>query len=55
MVAACRALVALEQADAFAGLNRTADFTTHCADHDESLEDADLRLSRVRAEMRSEE
>jgi hypothetical protein len=46
--AACRVLLRLEKSDALMRLNREEYFKTLVIDHDESLEDAQERLARVR-------
>ncbi len=50
MRAACRVLVRLESEGVFDVLNRTSDFRTYVADHDESDEDSWGRLEMVRNE-----
>ena len=50
MKAACRVLIRLEEAQVFESLNRTADFMTYVADHDEADNDSWERLSAVRRE-----
>lgn len=48
MNCACRAMVRLEASDAFEALNRTEDFATFVADHDELAETSWHRLNSVR-------
>jgi hypothetical protein len=50
MRAACRVLLRLESAGVFEALQRTDDFKTWVADHDESHEDSWERLASVRRE-----
>src|SRR5262249_17794522 len=45
---ACRVAVRLERGNAFDGLLRTPGFRVVCADHDESVEDGERRLQRIR-------
>ena len=51
----CRVLVRLQSERTFDVLNRTSDFTTYVADHDESDEDSWARLEMVRNEMEGKE
>ena len=48
MVSACRSLLRVEDSGVFNKLSRTGDFRVACVDHDENIDEGDVRLKRVR-------
>jgi hypothetical protein len=51
----CRILIRLEDEDAFKPLNRSKHFRALCADHDETDEDSEERLDKIRRKMKREQ
>ncbi|MFN3148593.1 DUF4303 domain-containing protein [Bremerella sp.] len=51
METCCRVAIRLERENAFQNLKLAPDFRVLCADHDESMEDAESRLQSIRKSM----